>query len=473
MTGEPAIIAITTTADASLRIAGTIDTTRPDDDPDTGGEIRLIANGLLVATVAAGNDRLSIDTGLVELTGTLMSGGGDIAIAAGIPDSTFAGSVEITNGSILSEGGNVSIDAHRVDALADHGAFDITFVEVGTRGEGGEITATGAITTGGGTLAIGSATTQQISLDGTFDTTGGDTGEDGLISIVAHDASGVIAEMDLYGQGQISIGTNAATTLASAGIRISSREITTAENNDLVTITASGTTTATILESNLGIDSDPNDPSDLSSASEGEVRFDASRQIAFNANTRIEGDRVRINVAPDPSLLGDVEEAEIAAMLPDERDTRLTFHGSGGMIASNGVRLQSDDLSISIGDGTTVNANLEFEETEDPVGSGIPNAFGYSRRTRGNYAGLQLRDQDGTERPEVLSIRQDGDLLIGGTAPLPTTPGEIFFGQKAGTGGTTGAFADALIGDRGQRITLESSDGTLTVEDAAGLSNDI
>ncbi|MBJ21412.1 MAG: hypothetical protein CL933_18550 [Deltaproteobacteria bacterium] len=473
MTGEPAIIAITTTADASLRIAGTIDTTRPDDDPDTGGEIRLIANGLLVSTVAAGNDRLSIDTGLVELTGTLMSGGGDIAIAAGIPDSTFAGSVEITNGSILSEGGNVSIDAHRVDALADHGAFDITFVEVGTRGEGGEITATGAITTGGGTLAIGSATTQQISLDGTFDTTGGDTGEDGLISIVAHDASGVIAEMDLYGQGQISIGTHAATTLASAGIRISSREITTAENNDLVTITASGTTTATILESNLGIDSDPNDPSDLSSASEGEVRFDASRQIAFNANTRIEGDRVRINVAPDPSLLGDVEEAEIAAMLPDERDTRLTFHGSGGMIASNGVRLQSDDLSISIGDGTTVNANLEFEETEDPVGSGIPNAFGYSRRTRGNYAGLQLRDQDGTERPEVLSIRQDGDLLIGGTAPLPTTPGEIFFGQKAGTGGTTGAFADALIGDRGQRITLESSDGTLTVEDAAGLSNDI
>ena len=482
---NPEVVTPGMSADPSIRIAGTIDTSRPDDDPDTGGDISLLADALLVSTAGSPTNLLQLDTGLLELTGSLSSGGGNISLEAGATGTAHAGSIQITNGRIMSQGGDVTIDAHRVDSLANNGVFDVTFVD-DSRGEGGSIVATAAtdgmgapvatVATEGGTLTIGSSTTQQISLDGIFDTTGGAASEDGLISIVALDTTGADSANLRYGRGEISIGENDATTIRSAGIRISTRDLTTALNGDAVSILAIGSTTAVIPESGLGVDSDTNSLNDISYVSEGEVVVAADRQILFYANTAIEADTITISAAPNPSLLNGAETNGVGDMLAAEPAdlTRLTLFGTGGTDATTGVRLAADDISISIGDGTTITPDLVFEETDDGTMTGTPNAFGLERGTRGNYAGLQLRDRSGSLRPETLSIRQDGDLSV--VAGATTTDAEIFFGGRSdqvGPGTTTGAFANASIGDEGQSITLESSDGTLTIEDAAGLSNDL
>ena len=459
-----------TSADPGIRIAGTIDTSRLADDPGEGGDIALLANAILVTTTPSADNLLQIDTGILELTGTLMSDGGDISLDGGTRQSRFAGSVDLMNGTIMSQGGNVSIDANRVDSVTDSVDFDIEFVD-DTRGEGGSIASTGAnVTTWGGTLSIGSISAQKISLDGMFSTIGGAGGEDGLMAILALDSAGVDDVKGRYGRGEITLGENGAATLLSAGIRISTRDLKTALNNDAVSITAMGTTTAAIPESSLGVDSDVNSFDDPSFATQGEVVIDGARQIVFNANTLIEGGTLDLSAAPNPDQRNGAETNGVDQPLPaDPPDlTRLTFNGTGGANAAAGVRLHGDDIFISIGDGTTISAGLVFEATEEEM---MPTDFGLLRGTRGEYDGLQLRDRGGSERPEVLSIRQDGDLTV--DDGIDTLPTEIFFGGRSGSGTTTGAFAAARIGDQGQSITLESSDGVLTIVDAAGLSSDL
>ena len=180
-TGAPAIFRRSETApevpmtssDPGIRLEGTIDTSRPFDDPGAGGEITLRANSILVNTTPAAENPIQIDTGLLELSGTLISDGGDISLDGGTRATTIAGSVDLMNGTIMSQGGNVTIDANRVDALADNGGLEVEFVD-DARGEGGSISTTGTtVTTEGGTLSIGSTFAQQISLDGTFSTRAG------------------------------------------------------------------------------------------------------------------------------------------------------------------------------------------------------------------------------------------------------------------------------------------------------------
>lgn len=465
----------TASLDPSLRIAGTIDTSRQADDPGNGGSLSLFASGIQIDTTQSGNNLLSIDPGLIAVSGTLMSGGGDIRLDGGARDSRFAGSVELTNATIDSAGGDVLIDANRVDANSDNSTFDVDFVD-DARGEGGSIVASGVdVRTSGGLLQIGSNATQSISLDGDFDTTDASDDEDGLIAVVALDTAGLDTTEGRFGRSAITLGENQATSLRSAGIALRARDIATGPNG--VTLVAEGDSSAELFEAEAGIGTGLDSPDNPPLASVGAIAFTAEHRLDLAAGTSANAERIRIDVATeDPTRLNGAETNGVGQMLAaDANDaaalTRLTFGGTGGASAAAGVRLAADDIAIDVGDGTTATDGLGFEALVED-GTATPNTLGLLRGTGGDYAGLQLRSRDDANaRPEILSIRQDADLTISQAAP--TGPGEIFLGGRSGSGSTTGAFAAATIGAAGQTVTLEASDGTLTLEDAAALSDDL
>ena len=474
----------TDSSDPGIRIDGLMDTSRPDDDPDTGGAISLVANAIQIQSGQA----LSVDTGVLSLTGTLASGGGDISASGGTRGTNFAGNVVIAGGTIRSEGGAVAIDSNRVDAIANSGSLAVSFVDE-TRGEGGAITASAAdISTDGGLLTIGSASTQTVTLDGDFDTLDADfdpldpeAEENGLMAILALDAPGTNEGAGRTGRGQITLGANAPTTLSSAGISLSARTITTGTPDSAVppgpadvTLRAEGRSDQTIDGVSLGISDDGDPDNDPDFATEGEIAIGAGYRSDFDLGTRIQAESIRIQVAGDPSLLNGDENDGFGQPLLAEAAvlTRLTFGGAGGTSTAAGVRLLGDDISISVGDGVTASTGLAFEPLlEDDMTT--PSDFGLARGTGGHYAGLQLRSFEGGDRPERFSLRQDGDLTIAAAAPGLNDDNEIFFGGQSGPGNTTGAFAEARIGGDGQTLILESSDGMLVVEDAAGLNDDV
>jgi filamentous hemagglutinin family protein len=442
------------TSAPTIDISGTIDTSN---GSDPGGDVLLIASSLNVSTgddleVVPGQLSL-VQTGLIP---TIQSGGGDVTLSGGSPpndpDDSFAGSVEFT-GDIDAGEGNIVIISNHVDPNGDTGKFAVTFPNA-SLGEGGVIDINGNFTTEGGTLSIGNARTQSIRLDGTFNTTQTDTTENGLVQLVALDLASVDTANPLYGFGEIIIGAvdAAGTTISTSAIDIEARDVTFSDGAgiDPVVITASGSSSATLPEARpVGETVDP--------LASGEVRITGNRQLVFNQNTEITGEEIRIVAAPVPTELNVEDPPGI-----DERqnsETRLVFGGSNGagQVAADGVRLNGDLITISVGDGTTASSDLFSED----VGTSLdPTDFGLQRLSRGTYDGLQLRDSSSAFRPGELGIAQDNDFTI--TNVPPTSEGELDLG---------GAFDTALIGPDGMRITLESSDGVLTIEDAAALNN--
>jgi filamentous hemagglutinin family protein len=442
------------TSAPTLEIAGTIDTSN---GSEPGGDVLLIASSLNVST---GND-LEVVPGQLSLvqTGaipTIQTGGGDVTLSGGSPpdsaDDNFAGSVVIA-GDIDAGDGDVAIISNHVDPDGDTGKFSVTFPNA-SLGEGGAIDINGNISTAGGTLSIGNARTESIRLDGTFDTTQSDTTENGLVQIVALDLASVDTANSQYGFGEIVIGAvdAAGTTISTSALEIESRDVTFSDGAGVnaVVITASGSSSATLP------DASPEDEA-LEPLSSAEIRIFGERQLVFNQNTEITGEEILIVAAPVPTELNFDESLGINER--ENSETRLVFGGSNGtgQVAADGVRLNGDLISISVGDGTTSTSNL-FSEDE---GTSLdPTDFGLQRRSRGSYDGLQLRDTSSVFRPEELGIAQDNDFTI--TNAPPTSEGELDLG---------GAFDTALIGSDGMRITLESSDGVLTIEDAAALNN--
>ena len=218
----------TTYAPVALTIDGLIDTSNGNEE---GGDITLSTASVNV-NVGAEYDVVTGELAIAD-TGSLVSGGGDILIRAGAEPGTtgvgFAANARIegTLDSCRSAGcagdevgGAITIDATHIDPTGGANP-DVTFVEADSipRGEGGLITidvGPNGIRTGGGTLAIGSAETGRISIDGGLSTTGtSDLDEQGLISILALDQLAADSDPDNFGDAQISIGTQGATTLSS------------------------------------------------------------------------------------------------------------------------------------------------------------------------------------------------------------------------------------------------------------------
>ncbi len=445
-----------TTPAPRIEIAGSIDTR---DGSDPGGAITLNAHSLNVRTRQAGRDPLSIVTGRLTVTGQLLSGGGDIDLSSGTTpggiDTLSAGNVDVAMGSIDSAGGDVSITANHVDPNGDTNDTIVSFANP-SLDEGGAIAIDGSITTTGGTLSIGNERTRSVELDGNFDTTQiADTTENGLVQIVALDSAAVNSTEPLFGSGSVRIGTTSATTLSTAGLRIESREIVTSDGaGTSVSLTASGSSTATLpivpAETVLAADGFTNETLNVES---GEIDITGNRSVTLERNTALTAETIRITAASRPTELDSVDQPN--------SETRLTFGGANGagQTAADGVRLQGDRITLTVGDGTTPSSDLF---SEDLGTSAAPTTFALERSTRAAYDGLQLRNATGTNRPEEIGIRQDGDLTITNTAP--TVDGELDLG---------GAFGTATIGaGRTMRTTLESSDGLLRIEDAVALNND-
>jgi hypothetical protein len=389
------------TSAPTLEIAGTIDTSN---GSEPGGDVLLIASSLNVST---GND-LEVVPGQLSLvqTGaipTIQTGGGDVTLSGGSPpdsaDDNFAGSVVIA-GDIDAGDGDVAIISNHVDPDGDTGKFSVTFPNA-SLGEGGAIDINGNISTAGGTLSIGNARTESIRLDGTFDTTQSDTTENGLVQIVALDLASVDTANSQYGFGEIVIGAvdAAGTTISTSALEIESRDVTFSDGAGVnaVVITASGSSSATLP------DASPEDEA-LEPLSSAEIRIFGERQLVFNQNTEITGEEILIVAAPVPTELNFDESLGINER--ENSETRLVFGGSNGtgQVAADGVRLNGDLISISVGDGTTSTSNL-FSEDE---GTSLdPTDFGLQRRSRGSYDGLQLRDTSSVFRPEELGIAQD------------------------------------------------------------------
>ena len=444
-----------------IEISGSIDTS---DGSNRGGDVSMIASSLSVSTNEGGDDPLDVVTGRLTLmqTAQIRTGGGNVTLSGGSPpvrsDDNFAGSIEIA-GDIDSAGGNVAILANHVDPDGDTGSFDVFFIDngLGVGGnldEGGSIVVNANITTEGGTLSIGGERTRSIQLDGTFNTTQTDTTENGIVQIVALDLASVDTDNTQYGFGEIIIGAAdpAGTTMTTSALAIEARDITFSDGAGVnpVIITASGSSTATLPD--LTTADDTSDP--LANA---EVRITGNRQITFNQNTEITGETIRIVAAPVPTELN-FEDPPGINERPDS-ETRLVFGGTNGagQLAADGVRLNGDFITISVGDGTTASSDLFSQD----VGTSLtPTDFGLQRLTRATYDGLQLRDSSTAFRPEELRIAQDGDFTI--TNAPATSEGQLDLGS---------AFDTAQIGSNGMRITLESSDGVLTIEDAAALNN--
>jgi filamentous hemagglutinin family protein len=404
---------------------------------EEGGAITLIASSIGVDT----NRLVELITGQLRVLGSglLRSGGGDVTLAGAIQpeneENFFAGSVDV-EGTIESRGGNLAIDALRVDPTLDPKKFDVEFVSpVG--GEGGEIDLDATIETLGGTLSIGSDRSQSVRIDGRFDTTVADDSDNGLTRLRALDSAGVDEDDDLYGQGEIVIGASALTTIETGGLAIDTRSLTTsdASSPNAVRLSVRGES-----------------ESELESVVAERIDVRVSREAVFGENTALRGETIDLRVAPSPTALSTDERAD--------SETRLSFAGSnvGGSTIADGVRLEGDLVRVIVGDGTTASNDLF---ADDLGTSADPTDFGLERTTRADWAGLQLRSATGTERPQILTLAQDASFTI--TAAAGGGPGELNLEQ---------AFGGAAIGSDGLTITTESADGTLSVLDAAGFNND-
>jgi len=452
-----------------LQIGGTIDTRDTNGGADTGGSVDLLASSINVSTSQSGNDLLDVVTGLLEITSTgqIQTGGGDIRMNAGSPvtffGENFAGNVSIA-GDLFSGGGDVMIDAFRVDPSGDTGDFDVVFLDP-VLGEGGVIdvqhAAGRSLTTEGGYLSIGSEITQSVQLDGTFDTRADilqvDTSENGLIRIVAEDATAVDTADAKYGQGEVVIGARGTTTIDTAGLSIVSRNVTFSDGAgaNAVTVVASGSSTATPLNFI------PDEGATVVERAEaGIVEITGVREVIFNQNTEITGETIRVDAGIQPLALSDPDPPAMSERPNSE--TRLVFGGTNGagQTAADGVRLNGTTIELTVGDGST---NTFDGLSQDTGTAADPTDFGLIRLTTGAYDGLQLRSVDDSSlRPEEFSLAQDADLTI--TNSAPTGDGQLDLG---------GAFDTATIGSNGMHATLESSDGVLTIEDAAALNNGV
>jgi filamentous hemagglutinin family protein len=430
-----------------------------------GGDITMIASSIGVSEGGGGSAPIDVITGrlLLGASGALQSGGGDIRLTAGsnaqgqtVP---FAGSIDL-QGSIASQGGDVAVVASRVDPDQTVGGARVRFIEPDPaapvlRGEGGEITASGPITTEGGTLSFGGDLTRSVVLDGLFDTTVADDSDNGLFRVIARDLAGRDESAELFGNGAIAIGSRAATTIRSAGIKLEARNITTSDAAvpQAVALIAAGETDATFADE--AEDAGRN-------VTEGTLDIEGERQIRLGENTLLVAETIDLRAAQNPTALSEDERAS--------SETRLVFAGTNapGAAAAQGVRLHAENVSIDVGDGVTSTADGLAAPTEREDEPGVPTDFGLARQTRADFAGLQLRGldaaggADATARPGSVSIRQDGALTI-----VPTN------GGAAGELALTDAFGGNAIGPEGLDITLESSDGVLHLDDVAGIVDDV
>ena len=473
---------LTTSASPGIFIDGTIDTSRAADEPGVGGEISLNAEAVGVQTLQSGDDEIFVDTGRLELTSNaeLYSGGGDITLSAGLRNSNNTGDI-LLDGAIVDssrailddagnvvrrEGGDIRIDASRLDpADIDLQNVSITFVPVGGS-QGGQINIQGGTTirSRGGDITVGSGATQNISIDGVLNTTQStdltnatddtvanvdeDASENGLLSIVAADTSGLDRDQGRYGESSITIGSTGAATLLSSGITIESRDVTFSDGANAVTLLAAGESTSSIGTDIVGVSFDEDLPS---FTNQNEIRVEGEYAVTFNQNTSLTAEQIKITAAAAPAERNADEITSPTA-------TRLTFAGND----TNGTLLNADEILITVGDGTTVSEDVGFVAEADDAD------FDELRTAVGAYSGLQLRDQTGAFRPEAVTIIQDGDFTVA-SAVGDDVP-EIYFGGRSGAS-TDGAFGSADIGANGQRVVLESRDGILLVEDVAGLNS--
>ncbi len=441
-----------TYAPAGVTIDGIVDSSGG--AGDRGGDVSMTAFGV---AVSEGNVRIDVIPGLVGIaTGaSVTTGGGSVSLIGGVApaddgDSVFAGNVEVrgpidtTNGGEL--GGDVSIVATHIDPTGGAG-FTVDFVEpdgTSSRNEGGEIdidvsgVAGAGIQTGGGTLEIGVASTRSIAIDGTLDTSsGGPSDERGLIQILALDEEAV-SDVDpiSFGDGDVTIGGRADTSLQSAGLFLSARSVTTSDAVGANTVTLDVVDGTTSLE--------------LGAAREKTLSIEGSRRLDFGEGTTLRGETVTIAAATRPSDLSDVERSST--------DPELAFRLGPG---AAGVRVIGTDVTITTGDGTTTSTDLFSEPLDDGGAPPVPTDFGLERTARGTYEGLRLEDfANATNRPEQITIAQDADLEITNVAVTGDSQIDLV---------TT--FGGRTIGANGMRIELESSDGILTVTSAEGLNS--
>lgn len=465
-----------TTIDPVLQLEGLIDT-RTADGREAGGDVTLTASSVGVAETRSGPDPLELVTGVLRLIGDVFTGGGDVALSGGPEpaqeESVFAGDVEVTgvvdtatraaavdcHGTLDCIGGDLTIRAARVNPEVSNRDFSIRMLEPAsdpTRGEGGRIAIDGTLRTGGGAASIGNESTQSLTLDGLLDTTSarldldGRPDENGLIQLVANDSTGAEADDDGLGGGSIAIGTNGGATLATAGLTLRTRDLETgsAGGTSAVDILLSGDSSSTFFE-----------PTDEDSAADetipdapvaGVLDIEVDHAAIFHADTELLAETVRVTAAANPLAVREAERAN---------PTRLVFEGSngGGATAADGVRIRADTIELSLGDGSTPTSDLFSDDLGTPL---EPTDLAIQRQLRGDYRGLQLRDPSGGLRPAAITLRQDGDLTI--TQAAATQAGELALAD---------AFAGALIGDDGLRLSLESSDGVLRVEDAVGFND--
>ncbi|MBW1882688.1 MAG: filamentous hemagglutinin N-terminal domain-containing protein, partial [Deltaproteobacteria bacterium] len=458
--GDPAIdssvfdpASTTGYAPVAISIDGTVDTTDNTSLAGRGGNVTMSATGIDVLTPGS---ELDVVTGLLTIDSgaVIATGGGSMTLAGGqqpaIGDQDFAGNVLVAgtlnsscvagcSGDDADIGGAVSIDATHIDPLDDSGLV-VQFIEADpsetpARREGGQIgidVGSNTLQTGGATLSIGGLATRTISIDGMLDTRRMlGSNENGLTSIVAFDELAVDEDALSFGDGLITIGANAATTLSSGGISIQARTV---ETSDADPVFAN----AVVLEA-VGASSTA-----LGDAVEDVLQIEGRRSLDFGINTRLEGETVQIAAATRPAELSVAEQASTAA--------ELQFQGITGA-AVDGVRINASTVSITVGDGTTSTSDLASEPV-DPMG--VP----FVRGSVGSYEGLQLASEDDTTRPDQITISQDGDLTIAATV----TNGELSLES---------AFDTRAIGVNGMQLSLESADGVLTIEDATALNNTI
>ncbi|MFP6655791.1 MAG: filamentous hemagglutinin N-terminal domain-containing protein, partial [Myxococcota bacterium] len=460
---DPELDAMTTSV-PRLEIAGDLNTcvTALCDGSQTGGTVTLVASSINVRTARAGADLEQVVSGELSVTGTIKSGGGDIRLSGGAQQasggSIFTGNVDI-DGDIDSGGGDIALFSNHVHPEFGANTVELSFLNdplgLGGLVEGGVIDIDAAITTAGGTLSIGNEQTRLIQLDGLFDTTQiADSTENGLIQLIALDLAGGDGNEALFGQGEIVIGATSDTSILTASLLIEARDVSFSDGAGLNTVrlSASGSSTATL----------PNLSSQIASETEtgptlvrGVVKITGDRRLRFHENTSITADSIEIFAAPRPTELnsGGPSGDEFA-----NSETRLTFAGVGGTDSALGVRLSADLILIAVGDGSTPSSD---GFSENAGSSAAPTDSGLQRLSRASYDGLQLRDRADVERPANIQISQDGDLTIL-SSPAIAAGGELDL---------VGAFADASIGANGMRITLESSDGRLIIEDAIALNN--
>lgn len=430
----------------AITIEGDIDTSR---SGSTGGNVNLLASAMNVAT----GTRIDSAPGLLAVASgaTITTGGGSLTMSGGGQDGSgnvFAGNVSVEGdlntcrlgASCLGSavGGDLSVTALHPDPTTD-----IYFYEVepspapgAERNEGGEIlldvSTTSGVETGGGTLSIGSDLTRSVLMDGQFRTDGvGLAGQQGLVRLVARDALGANAG-DSFGEATIGIGTTGTTTIRTGGLDIEGREITTSNETtpQTVTLFARGDTSQTL----EGVERDT-------------IQIQGTKSIDLGAGTSLVSERIEIHAATQPQ---DQTEAERGALSP-----ALQFRGSNAP-GQVGVLLDAPVIDVRSGDGTTATASL-FVSPDELVQNGLPTNLALERGATANYAGLQLRS--GATRPDEVTIAQDADFTISGNPLVADSELDL-----------ESAFGGAAFGADGLALTLESSDGTLFVEDAAGMN---